>query len=165
VFETSVGKVGFLICYDVDFAEAAACLALNGAEILLHPTVGYNFPDEEEVVGEARLRTRATDNHLALAYANFGPAPGRSAIYSHSGAQVACCGRLVDALAVADLDLRAPRVQDWGDLGRHDHRDQLTRKRRPDTYGVLAERRPPLLEAAHGPEGRLYEYREDVGLP
>ena len=46
----------------------------------------------------------------------------------------------------------------------HNHRDQLARKRRPDTYGALVERRPPLLSNASGPAGRLYEYEADVGL-
>ena len=72
VFETKVGKVGFHIFYDIDFPEGCRCLALNGAEIILHPTVGYAFPDVEEVVAEARLRTRATDNSVALVYSNSG---------------------------------------------------------------------------------------------
>jgi len=164
VLETDIGKVGFLICYDIEFPEAAACLALNGADLILHPTVGYNFPDEEEVVAEGRLRTRATDNSVALVYANFGPTPGRSAIYTPSGNQIACAGRGVDAIAYADVDLRARRPMRWGDLGYEDHRDQLARKRRPDTYRVLVGSRPPLLATAEGPEGRLYEYREGVGL-
>lgn len=164
VFETRVGRLGFQICYDIAFPEGSGCLGLNGADCILHPTVGYAFPDEEEAVAEGRLRTRATDNHVALMYANFGPTPGRSAIYTHSGNQIACCGRGEDTLVCADIDLRAPRMQKWAGYGTHDHRDQLARKRRPDTYGVLVERRPPLLKGATGPEGRLYEYPVEVGL-
>ncbi len=165
VFNTRVGKVGFQICYDIDFSEGVRILALKGADLVLHPTVGYNFPDEEEVVAEARLRTRATDNSVALAYANFGPTPGRSAIYTPNGNQVACAGRGVDKLVYADLDLKAPRMQEWGSGRSHNHRDQLARKRRPDTYGLLVAPRPPLLRRSKGPEGRLYEYGEEVGLP
>ncbi|NLC58672.1 MAG: carbon-nitrogen hydrolase family protein [Armatimonadetes bacterium] len=164
VFETRVGRVGFQICYDIDFPEGCRCLALNGAEIILHPTVGYAFPDEEEVVGEARLRTRATDNSVVLVYSNFGPAPGRSAIYAPNGNQVACCGRGADLLVFADLDPSQPWQQDWG-VCVHDHRDQLARKRRPDTYGVLTALHPPCLADAVGPQGRLYEYPAEVGLP
>jgi predicted amidohydrolase len=139
-------------------------LALNGANLILHPTVGYAFPDEEEVVAEARLRTRATDNSVAVIYSNFGPSPGRSAIYGPNGNQIACCGRGSDVFVTADLDLRAPRMQDWG-IGCHDHRDQLTRKRRPDTYGVLTEPCPPLLDGCERPNDRLYEYPPEIGLP
>ena len=38
VFETSVGKIGVLICWDQWFPEAARLTALQGAEILLYPT-------------------------------------------------------------------------------------------------------------------------------
>lgn len=164
VFETMVGKVGFQICYDIDFPEGCRCLALNGADIILHPTVGYAFPDEEEIVAEARLRTRATDNSVVIVYSNFGPSPGRSAIYSPNGNQIACCGRGSDKFIFADLDLRQPRMQNWGQAATHDHRDQLARKRRPDTYNVLIKPRPPCLAGARGPEGRLYEYLPEVGL-
>ena len=85
VFDTPAGRVGLMICYDVIFPEVARILALQGAEILLHPSVGYNFPDEEEVVGEARLRTRATENSAALVYANFGGPVGRSCVIDQRG--------------------------------------------------------------------------------
>lgn len=38
VVDTPIGKLACLICYDVNFPEVARCLALNGAEVLLHPT-------------------------------------------------------------------------------------------------------------------------------
>lgn len=37
VFDTDVGKIGILICYDVEFPELARRLALKGARILLVP--------------------------------------------------------------------------------------------------------------------------------
>jgi predicted amidohydrolase len=163
VFETRVGKIGFQICYDIDFPEGCRCLALNGADIILHPTVGYAFPDEEELMGEARLRTRASDSSVTVLYSNFGPSVGRSAIYANNGNQIACCGRGADVFVMADLDARAPRMQDWG-VGLHNHRDQLARKRRPDTYGPLTQSCPPMLAGCERPAGRLYEYPAEVGL-
>ncbi len=38
VWDTSVGKVGIGICWDQWFPEAARCMALAGAELLLYPT-------------------------------------------------------------------------------------------------------------------------------
>jgi N-carbamoylputrescine amidase len=46
--QTSVGKLGVLICWDQWYPEAARLMALAGAEILLYPTaIGWN-PDDEQ---------------------------------------------------------------------------------------------------------------------
>ncbi len=38
VLKTPFGNLGVLVCYDCNFPEVSRCLAMNGAEILLHPT-------------------------------------------------------------------------------------------------------------------------------
>lgn len=44
--QTSVGKLGILVCWDQWFPEAARMMALAGAEILIYPTaIGWN-PDD-----------------------------------------------------------------------------------------------------------------------
>ncbi|MCC6445526.1 MAG: carbon-nitrogen hydrolase family protein [Armatimonadetes bacterium] len=164
VFECRAGRVGFMICYDIDFPESAACLALNGAEILLHPTVGYNFPDEEESMGEARLRTRAVDTMRPLVYANFGKTPGCSCVITHSGAVAAKIGREAPALAVADVAVGEPRGVGMFWPG-YEHRGTILRKRRPDAYGVLTQPVPPVLEGEQQPGTPLYDYLPEVGLP
>lgn len=46
--QTSVGKLGVLVCWDQWYPEAARLMALAGAEILLYPTaIGWN-PDDEQ---------------------------------------------------------------------------------------------------------------------
>ena len=44
--ETSVGKLGVLICWDQWFPEAARLMALKGADLLIYPTAIGWFPDE-----------------------------------------------------------------------------------------------------------------------
>src|SRR4026207_847636 len=49
--DTSVGRLGVLVCWDQWFPEAARLMALNGAEILLYPTaIGWepNDPADEK---------------------------------------------------------------------------------------------------------------------
>ena len=47
--QTSVGKLGILICWDQWFPEAARLIALRGAEILIYPTaIGWNPEDSSE---------------------------------------------------------------------------------------------------------------------
>ncbi|WBA56037.1 hydrolase [Providencia sp. 21OH12SH02B-Prov] len=38
VFETPIGKIGIMICYDMGFPEVARILTLNGAELLIAPS-------------------------------------------------------------------------------------------------------------------------------
>ncbi len=46
--QTSVGKLGVLVCWDQWYPEAARLMALAGAEILLYPTaIGWN-PDDDQ---------------------------------------------------------------------------------------------------------------------
>jgi len=67
VFETELGAIGIQICYDWFFPEAAACLALKGAEIIFAPTWGTTFPDKDGCVeGETVFRVRARDNGVFL---------------------------------------------------------------------------------------------------
>lgn len=44
--QTSVGKLGILVCWDQWFPEAARLMALNGADLLLYPTaIGWSAED------------------------------------------------------------------------------------------------------------------------
>jgi N-carbamoylputrescine amidase len=46
--QTSVGKLGVLVCWDQWYPEAARLMALAGAEILIYPTaIGWESSDEE----------------------------------------------------------------------------------------------------------------------
>lgn len=47
--DTSVGRLGVLVCWDQWYPEAARLMALAGAELLLYPTaIGWNPDDETE---------------------------------------------------------------------------------------------------------------------
>ncbi|WP_436415428.1 carbon-nitrogen hydrolase [Petrimonas sp.] len=46
--ETSVGKLGVLVCWDQWYPEAARLMALAGAEVLIYPTaIGYESSDTD----------------------------------------------------------------------------------------------------------------------
>ncbi|MBN9287432.1 MAG: acyltransferase [Gammaproteobacteria bacterium 39-13] len=46
--QTSVGKLGVLVCWDQWFPEAARLMALNGADLLLYPTaIGWSPEDDQ----------------------------------------------------------------------------------------------------------------------
>lgn len=62
VFATDFGSVGLLICWDVQYADPARALALQGAELLLMPIWGGD---------ETLAQARALENHVYLASSGY----------------------------------------------------------------------------------------------
>ena len=75
--DTSVGRLGVLVCWDQWFPEAARLMALNGAEILIYPTaIGWESSDSADEKERQRdawttvQRGHAIANGLPLIAAN-----------------------------------------------------------------------------------------------
>nr|WP_294723522.1 carbon-nitrogen hydrolase [Prevotella sp.] len=83
--QTSVGKLGVLVCWDQWYPEAARLMALRGAELLIYPTaIGYALYDTEEEQQRQReawttvMRGHAVANGLPVIAVNrvgFEPDP------------------------------------------------------------------------------------------
>lgn len=75
--DTSIGRLGVLVCWDQWYPEAARLMALQGAEILIYPTaIGYessDTPEEQERQREAWttvMRGHAVANGLPVIAVN-----------------------------------------------------------------------------------------------
>jgi predicted amidohydrolase len=60
-------RVGMTICYDGSFPEAARCLALLGADLILLPT---NWPSGARSTAQILVPARALENHVYYAAVN-----------------------------------------------------------------------------------------------
>ncbi len=124
-------KLGFQICYYLEFPENTPRQALAGAELILVPTanmVPFDF------VADVTVRARAFENQCYVAYANYCGQEGeiqycgQSSIAAPDGQRIAQAG-LDEALIVGTLD-RQLMVD-----SRAANRYLLDR--RPELYGAL----------------------------
>ncbi|MCC5963230.1 MAG: carbon-nitrogen hydrolase family protein [Rhodobacteraceae bacterium] len=85
VFDTALGRLGVIICYDAEFPLLARALVDAGAEILLAPSA------TEALAGYTRVKVgamaRALENQCVVAHApTVGPAPWCPAVDENTGA-------------------------------------------------------------------------------
>jgi len=143
VWHTRAGVLGVGICWDQWFPEAARCMALMGAEVLLYPTAigsdpgaagtdssgawqrvqqGHAAANAVPVVASNRIGAERGDELTIEFY-------GSSFIADHEGAKLVEAGRDEQTVltAVVDLDVSADHRERWA----------FFRDRRPDLYGPL----------------------------
>lgn len=150
--ETSLGKLGVLVCWDQWYPEAARLMALAGAELLLYPTaIGWDRQDSPEQQQlqldswQTVQRGHAIANGVPLMACNrvgFEPAPGSetagidfwgsSFVAGPQGELLAQAGPDEERLLVCDIDMtRSEQVRrSWPFL----------RDRRIDSYDDLTLR-------------------------
>jgi predicted amidohydrolase len=141
VFQTpDLGGVGLLICYDMVFPEAARCLALGGADLIFHPTLGGAAIGDGEI-SRAAFRTRAVENFVYLVVSQRGSG---SMIISPQG-EILVEGQEADDLAVVDIDPHGGREGGDAMNWQQDMRARLFRERSPAAFDILTDPCPPVL--------------------
>ncbi|MCE3284622.1 MAG: N-carbamoylputrescine amidase [Steroidobacteraceae bacterium] len=143
VWNTRYGTLGVGICWDQWFPEAARCMALMGADLLLYPTAIGSEPQDASIDSRDHWQ-RCMQGHAA---ANVTPLVasnrvgvergekyemtfyGSSFIADGTGGKVAEADRLSEAVLTATFDFDLLRIQrtSWG----------VFRDRRPDLYGPI----------------------------
>lgn len=153
--ETSVGRLGLLVCWDQWYPEAARLMALAGAELLIYPTaIGYDDRDDREEQKRQRsawqlvMRGHAVANGLPVIAVNRvgrEPAPGddpeAGITFWGSSFATGPQGEMLtelpldeEATEIIDIDLkRCELVRRWWPFLRDrriDHYDDLTKRYR-----------------------------------
>ena len=150
--QTSVGKLGVLVCWDQWYPEAARLMALQGAEMLIYPTaIGYATYDTEEEQQRQReawttvMRGHAVANGLPVIAVNrvgFEPDPsgqtegiqfwGSSFIAGPQGELHYRASDQEEESLVVDIDLKhSENVRRWW---------PFLRDRRIENYGDITKR-------------------------
>lgn len=150
--DTSVGRLGVLVCWDQWYPEAARLMALQGAEMLIYPTaIGYESSDTKEEQERQReawttvQRGHAVANGLPVVTVNrvgFEPDPshqtggiqfwGSSFVAGPQGELLFRAGTEDECEQVVEIDLaRSEQVRRWW---------PFLRDRRIDKYGDILRR-------------------------
>ena len=150
--QTSVGRLGVLVCWDQWYPEAARLMALQGADLLIYPTaIGYessDTPDEQErqrMAWQTVQRGHAVANGLPVVTVNrvgLEPDPsqqtngiqfwGTSFVAGPQGELLFEAPKDQEVATVVDVDMqRSEQVRRWW---------PFLRDRRIDNYGELTLR-------------------------
>ncbi len=150
--DTSVGRLGVLVCWDQWYPEAARLMALQGAEMLVYPTaIGYESSDTKEEQERQReawttvQRGHAVANGLPVITVNrvgFEPDPshqtggiqfwGSSFVAGPQGELLFRASNDTECEHVVEVDLgRSEQVRRWW---------PFLRDRRIDKYGDILKR-------------------------
>ncbi len=139
VHDTPIGRIGLQICYDWRFPEITRVLALQGAEVIVHPT---NSPAPARELAEFITRARAAENAVFFLTANrCGRERGTeffgwSQIVDPNGRRLAEAGADETVIsAELNLELAREKTKEPNAGGYH---VSLFGDRRPDLYFPLA---------------------------
>jgi len=142
---TSVGRLGVLVCWDQWYPEAARLMTLRGAEMLIYPTaIGFDpadSPEEQRRQREAWItvqRGHAVANGIPVVACNrVGeeekvPFWGSSFVAGPQGEVLAQASECEEAELLVDIDMqRSEQVRRWW---------PFLRDRRIDAYDGLCSR-------------------------
>ena len=143
--DTSVGRLGVLVCWDQWYPEAARLMALAGAQLLIYPTaIGYDPNDTREEQERQRMawqtiqRGHAVANGLPVVTVNrVGdedgvPFWGTSFVAGPQGELLYEAPVDLEAIAVVEVDMqRSEQVRRWW---------PFLRDRRIDAYTNITRR-------------------------
>ena len=130
VVDTSVGRIGVAICYDLRFPELFRKLALAGAEIICVPA---EWPKPRGEHWQTLLRARAIENQLFVVAANCCRMQGKLDFCGLSRI-ISPLGTILAAAAEEDTELIANC--DFSEMVTYREQIDILHDRRADVYGT-----------------------------
>ena len=139
IFDTDLGKIGCLVCYERWFPEGWRVLALSGAELILVPTASAGYVWEMWVCG---LRSNAAENVVFTAGCNKAgveTVDGRDTRYYGISCIVGPDGSVIAQGPEAEGPVFVRGTIDLDEIAEARRRIMIYRDRRPELYGTLVK--------------------------
>lgn len=130
VAETSIGRLGIAICYDLRFPELFRKLALEGAEIICVPA---EWPKPRQEHWKTLLRARAIENQLFVIAANCCGIQGKLDFFGLSQL-ISPLGHVLEMAGEEETELVANL--DFSEMEKYRNQIKTLVDRRPDIYGT-----------------------------
>lgn len=130
VAETSIGRLGIAICYDLRFPELFRKLALEGAEIICIPA---EWPKPRQEHWQTLLRARAIENQLFIVAANCCRVQGNLDFFGMSQL-ISPLGNILEIAEEEDTELVAEF--DFSEMETYRKQICILEDRRDDIYGT-----------------------------
>ena len=134
VFETNIGNIGMLICWDLQFPESVRELTLGGADLIACPTWGW-----ENIYGLSRAYESSVYivGGMGISYHGLPEFCDPSCIVDNMGNIICAASREKAEVIVADVDITKEPVPQYGSekyIDSSSMRQTRLSQRRPETY-------------------------------
>ena len=148
VFRTDFGTIAVATCLELSYPEITTIYALKGADIIFNPTMAKDNKPGESLSTASMFITRAKDNSVYLAPVVLGK--DGNGIIDFNGNVIAEAVGKDNAVIMAEIDFSKERIEDsrwWETInGTNNTKAMFYKLRRPETYKMLTNPDPPVLE-------------------
>ena len=147
-FDTDFGRIAVATCWEIIFPEITTIYALEGADIVFHPTMGRENDAGGSLSTAARYVTRCRDNFVYLAPVITGS--DGNGIIDPRGKVVAEAVGEKNTVVMAEIDFSQEplsRSKWWNTInGTNNEKAMVMLSRNPALFKYIVEQNPVLLE-------------------
>lgn len=147
-FDTDFGRIAVATCWEIIFPEITTIYALQGADLIFHPTMGHENEAGKSLSTASRYVTRARDNFIYLAPVITGP--DGNGIIDCNGKVVAEAVGQKNTVIMAEIDFSKEPLSNskwWNTInGTDNERAMVFLSRNPALFKYLTEQHPEVLQ-------------------
>jgi beta-ureidopropionase len=148
VYETDFAKISVATCWELWYPEISMIYALKGADIIFNPTMAKDNLSGQSLETAHTFITRARDNSVYIAPVVLGN--DGNGIIDFNGNVIAESVGKENTIIMTEIDFSVEKINSskwWESInGTNNARAIYYKSRRPETYQLLTDPNPPVLE-------------------